>query len=254
MVNILYKRESVLNDATMMDCLQVCRVVLRKQKPPSGTPSPLSESSGLVAMVPKSRTLHGITQSGTTLQNYLLDHNSGSTVDAVRNTFLQSAALCCVQSMLFGLGDRHLENILLTERGVLFHVDYAYIFGREPSGKHHLSRNDMKITPSMVDILGGQNSHYYQRFQERTAEIVQALRPRANLFATLCETSYLCRHDIAGKRRGRDRLLRHFYEAFRPGQTEEETKIQILNLVAYNTQHRKFDVLDRLHNVCTKPF
>lgn len=259
-VNILYKRESVLHDATMMDCLQVCRSTLRRTA--SGAVplvryavTPLSASSGLVAMVPKSRTLHGITQSGITLQNYLLEHNAGSTVQAIRKVFLESAALCCVQSMLFGLGDRHLENILLTEQGALFHVDYSYMFGREPSGKQHLARNDMKITPSMVDILGGQNSHCYQAFRERTAEIVQLLRPRANLFATLCESSYLAERSLSRRRKGRERVLRHFYKAFRPGQTEEETKIQILNLVAYNTQHRKFDaVLDRLHHVCTKLF
>ncbi len=33
---------------------------------------------------------------------------------------------------LLGVGDRHLENLLLTRRGCLFHVDFAFLFGRDP--------------------------------------------------------------------------------------------------------------------------
>lgn len=262
-VNILYKHESVLNDATMMDCLGVCARTLARQRGRAAGPGvvryavvPLRRDAGLVAMVPKSRTLHGIAQTGVTLQNHLLERNKGQTVDRIRRSFLESAALCCVQSMLFGLGDRHLENILLTDSGVLFHVDYAYMFGREPSGKQIMaSKNRMKITPSMVDILGGEGSSYYTLFRERTAEIGGELRLRANLFSVLCESTFLAERHLKKRRQARERILRHLYTAFRPGQTIQETEIQILNLVQYNTRHRAFDaVLDRLHNACVKFF
>ena len=43
--------------------------------------------------------------------------------------FVRSYAVMCVIGYMIGLGDRHLENILLDEcTGEVVHVDYAHIF------------------------------------------------------------------------------------------------------------------------------
>ena len=257
-VDILYKKESVINDVVMMECLSLIHSTLRQQHRTFQwtlnivwySVVPLSRDSGIVSMVPRSRTLHGITLTGLSLQNYLLEHNIGETVNNLRLAFVRSCAVCCVQSMLFGLGDRHLDNILLTEDGVLFHVDYGYIFGREPSGQKIVRRgNCMKLTPSIVDIMGGEQSKYFAIFREQTTLICNILRSKVNLFAVICAPLVSC--GAVEK----EAFNRHFYTTFRPGQGEKETTIQIKNIIEYNTHHRALDaIMDKIHNACALLF
>ena len=50
-----------------------------------------------------------------------------------------------------GVGDRHLENLMLTNNGNLFHIDFGFILGRKPFAGAAPTR----ITHEMVDAMGG---------------------------------------------------------------------------------------------------
>lgn len=87
------------------------------------------------------------------------------------DNFITSTACYSVFTFLLCVGDRHLDNILLTEDCTLFHIDYSFL-GREAKP----FSTPMKLCPEMVSIMGGKHSGYYLKFIELTKTIFKTIR------------------------------------------------------------------------------
>ncbi|KAF9985209.1 Phosphatidylinositol (PI) 3-kinase [Modicella reniformis] len=92
-----------------------------------------------------------------------------------------TAAGYCVIMYLLGVGDRHLDNLLLSPNGNIFHVDFGFILGRDPKP----FPAPMKITKEMVEAMGGFNSVHYQSFKSYCFTAYNILRKSANLILNL---------------------------------------------------------------------
>ena len=176
----LFKTEDVRPDACVVELTRLMALFLELD---AGTPfehvaydvMPLSPTDGIVTLVPGARTLYSLHNDRVTLQNWVMDNNQHLSVHEMKSRFLRSCAFATTMSMLLGFGDRHLENILLTKQGVLFHCDFSHVCGQEPSMKS-LVGNTMRITSQMVDFLGGKNSTYYKRFTHACGHIYNTAR------------------------------------------------------------------------------
>ena len=74
---------------------------------------------------------------------------------------LIAPALGILQSLL-GIGDRHLDNLLLAPSGHFFHADFGFILGRDPKP----FAPAMKLCKEMVDGMGGASSEQYRQFKQ----------------------------------------------------------------------------------------
>ena len=121
-----------------------------------------STLAGAVQFVAPSAPLSTILQNPKykgSILGYLRVHNPatsdapsvlGVRKDAMDN-YVKSVAGYCVITYLLGVGDRHLDNLLLTEDGHFLHIDFGYILGRDPKPMAPL----MKLSREMVEGMGG---------------------------------------------------------------------------------------------------
>lgn len=94
----------------------------------------------------------------------------------VMDNYVKSCAGYCVLTYLLGVGDRHLDNLLLHQDGYFFHCDYSFILGNDP--KKYLP---MRITEDMVHGMGGRESDNYAMFLSLAGATFIALRRHENV-------------------------------------------------------------------------
>ncbi|XP_013174011.1 PREDICTED: phosphatidylinositol 3-kinase catalytic subunit type 3 [Papilio xuthus] len=120
------------------------------------------------------------------IQSFLRRHNPaphapyGIRPDAM-DTYVRSCAGYCVITYLLGVGDRHLDNLLLRRCGALFHIDFGYILGRDPKPLPP----PMKLSREMVEAMGGVHADHYHEFRKLCYTAFLHLRRHANLMLNL---------------------------------------------------------------------
>lgn len=89
--------------------------------------------------------------------------------DAVRlaqakRSFITSLAAYSLVCYVFQIKDRHNGNILLDTEGHLAHIDYGFILGIAPGGSFSIETAPFKLTPEMVDVMGGVDGPLFDEF------------------------------------------------------------------------------------------
>ena len=147
---------------------------------------------GVVEIVPHSATLADIqTKFGgvfgsfakSPITQYLQAHNrSDEAFDASLDLFTRSVAASCVASCVLGFGDRHNDNIMVSQQGQLFHIDFGHFLGHTmlaPTGqRRELTR--FVLTQAMMHTVQ-QREGGMQRLVELCVKAYLILRSKAGV-------------------------------------------------------------------------
>uniref|UniRef100_A0A665VWB8 phosphatidylinositol 3-kinase n=1 Tax=Echeneis naucrates TaxID=173247 RepID=A0A665VWB8_ECHNA len=146
--------------------------------------------------------------------------------------FVKSCAGYCVATYVLGIGDRHNDNIMITDQGNLFHIDFGHILGNT---KQFLGvsreRVPFVLTPDFLYVMGrvkGRNSLYFQRFRDTCVEAYLSLRAHSRLLVTLFSLMLLT--GIPELSASQD--MRYLREALQEEQGEAEAKEHFLQQIS----------------------
>lgn len=241
-IDILYKKEDVRKDQIIINAINIANFILKKEEGlnldiMTYNVLPTSQQTGMIEIIQNSETIYYIQEKlKSTILNYILDNNDSCTIKDVRERFLNSTAAYCVINYLFGIGDRHLDNIMVNKNGTLFHIDYGYILGNDPI----LNNPGIRITNEIIDAIGGQNSKNYQIFTELCTRIFNCLRRNIDIFINM----FVILPHISDIKMTEEDIKNVLIKRFIPGETQLNADLHIVN------QLEKQNYLDKIKDWC----
>jgi len=204
-------------------------------------------TAGAVQFVP-SMSLQSIVNKykGNTVLAYLKYNNPddkaplGVRKEAL-DVFVKSCAGYCVITYLLGVGDRHLDNLLLAPDGHFFHADFGFILGRDPKP----FAPAMKLCKEMVEGMGGNSSEHYRQFKQYCFTAYTTLRKSSNLILNLF--SLMVDANIPDIKLEPDKVVLKVKERFHLEMSEEDAVRHFDRLIEDSANAFFPVVIDRLH-------
>ncbi|KAJ8304893.1 hypothetical protein KUTeg_018476 [Tegillarca granosa] len=183
-----------------------------------------------------------------TIQNYLKkqapDKQGPYGISAeVMDNYVKSCAGYCVVTYLLGIGDRHLDNLLLTKNGKLFHIDFGFILGRDPKPLPP----PMKLSKEMVEAMGGTNSEHFHDFKKHCYTAFLALRRSANLIINLF--SLMVDANIPDIALEPDKTVKKVQDKFVLHLTDEEAVHYLQNLIDVSVSAMMAALVEQFHKM-----
>lgn len=131
--SFMFKEDDLRNDQVVMKCVQIIKDVvfaevdgLRDLPCVSYHVQPITKCTGFIEII-AGKTLTDIQRRGT-VSEWLLEHVKDG---KGRDVFIQSAAVGTVLVYVLGIGDRHRENLMVTDNGEFINIDFGYLEGND---------------------------------------------------------------------------------------------------------------------------
>lgn len=219
-----------------------------------------SRDTGFVELVPDCITVHEVIERHKQIIDYLklLSANSTSAIidptvgvaHEIMQNFVKSCAGYSIVAYLLGIGDRHNENILITNSGCLFHIDFGFILGADPKKSPLLpAPPPMPVTKEIVAGMGGPKTSYYTAFKIWAGEAFRVLRREANLIMALFSLMIDAVPQLSGDRAQIRHHLRHLEESFLLHMSDDRASESILWKI-YESENSWFpSIADTAHRV-----
>uniref|UniRef100_A0A8C2ZVN2 Phosphatidylinositol 4,5-bisphosphate 3-kinase catalytic subunit gamma isoform n=1 Tax=Cyclopterus lumpus TaxID=8103 RepID=A0A8C2ZVN2_CYCLU len=145
--------------------------------------------------------------------------------------FLYSCGGYCVATYVLGIGDRHNDNIMITESGNLFHIDFGHILGNYKSFMG-ISKEwvPFVLTPDFLYVMGTsgkKSSPHFQKFQDVCVKAYLALRHHTNLLIILFSMMLMTGMPQLTSKED----IEYIREALTVGRSEDEAERHLLDQI-----------------------
>ncbi|KAG7162944.1 Phosphatidylinositol 45-bisphosphate 3-kinase catalytic subunit alpha isoform-like [Homarus americanus] len=167
----------------------------------------MGKQVGVIEVVRNAKTVYNIQRSSklgaiqvdsSQLYKWIRDKNKGLRLEQAIDNFTRSCAGYCVATFVLGIGDRHPDNIMVNQEGLIFHIDFGHFLGNFKK-KFGINRERVPfvLTQDFLRVIAGgaenpKESQEFQRFQELCGKAYLALRKYhrliINLFTLLLST------------------------------------------------------------------
>ena len=205
-----------------------------------------SKSDGFVEFVPNSKTIFDIKKEyNNQIKAY---YEEISKVNGEKNekelnkkldSYINSCAGYCVVTYILGIGDRHLENLMIDNNGKLFHIDFGYILGKDPKPMPP----PIKLCKEMVECMGGKGSKRYEEFLQKCVNAYWVLRENArvivNMFYLMIDSGIPELNNIDN--------LKKLHEKFVPQKNKQEASNYILDNLKESVDAMMPVFMEKLH-------
>jgi len=188
---MLFKKEDIRKDQIVLEAIRIFDCVLRTRSPskhdfhvltynvlPIRSDVHLEHSGfrdvGFIQFVQDAKTIQDIHKGGDSIQNWIGNkaENRYQTLDGLRSVWTKSMAAWTVFTLLLGFGDRHLANLMVTNDGRVFHIDFGFVLGEDPKP----CMPTIRLDSALIEPMGGRNSHHYQEYFKLCREAFLTLR------------------------------------------------------------------------------
>lgn len=249
---IMVKKEDTRKEAIIMNIIKLMDYFLKKDENldlniTTYNILPISNEYGYIEFVNNSFTLYSIREEENfSIQNFIMEKNPKITAEQLRDNFTKSCAAYCVITYLLGIGDRHLDNIMITDKAYIFNIDFGYVLGKDPK----LLAPEFRITGEMIDAMGGIKSKYYNDFKNYCFMAYNCLRNHTNTFFVMLSLLYNLKPPIDNLILNKNYVKSEIIKRFIPGEQYDEAAIHFKYKINNNSNTYSGNVIDYFHKKC----
>lgn len=244
--NILFKTDTIVKDYVICKIIKLLIYMLKRDNVIdvdiiSYDIFPLNTNCGIVELVNDADTIYNIINvHKMSILNYILENNPKESINVLRNRFINSLSVYSIITYLLGIGDRHLDNIMIHKTGYIFHIDFGFILGDDPK----FSSTTMRISSDMVDAIGGKNGKDYLLFKEKCSDIFNYLRRYIGITITMLDTLI-----DSGVKIDKYKILNEIKNRFEPGERYLDAKTFIMTIVDNSRDSLTQSLFDGIHKL-----
>jgi hypothetical protein len=239
-IMMIIKNEDIAGDLVCMNLIQISDVILtdtlKKQIPFQSIiydVIPITSSYGMIKIVNNAETIYDIKEKQKkSISQYILGTNDDVYVGDLLDTYMESAVLYTLHSFFLGLGDRHLQNIMITSDGKIFHIDFSDILG---TNSYPGTCCDVRL--DILDVIGCDNCDRYKIYRGMCSDGLIILRKHMHTFFILFD-------QIPNMTNTAENFV---LSRFQPKQHDNDVTNQLMTIISKSSQSYMSYLRDMVH-------